>query len=98
MNLRHEAVLSTRTQDLLRLFDGEEPLVAEDIDELGKLLPADGRDHLPTDQVHILLLAAFIGPAYGMSSEESARTVIGEVSRIRRITRSILSSSSVVRP
>lgn len=38
MDLRHETVLGTRTQDLLRLFDGEEPLVAEDIDELGKLL------------------------------------------------------------
>ncbi len=70
VDLGAHAVLGAAAHDALCLFDREEALVAEYVDEVGQILCGDGRDHLAAYHIDILRLAAYVVARHGMRSEK----------------------------
>ena len=51
-------------------FHGEEPFVAEHVDEIGQSFGRHRRQHFVADQIDILLLPSDVGARHGMRPEE----------------------------
>ena len=70
VDLRSHAVFDTRHEDALRVVYSEEALVAEHVDEVGKVLSGHERDHLVDDQVDIVFLMATVFHRDAVCAEE----------------------------